>query len=121
MLDVRPDVDPRTVEMDTLVRDLRSHRPDFAVYVSGYAGQHIEFLDAIAARAAYVVGLVALATFVLLFLMTGSLLVPLKALVMNMLSLSATFGVLVWIFQDGHLAGLLGFKPPARIDPCSRS
>jgi uncharacterized membrane protein YdfJ with MMPL/SSD domain len=52
----------------------------------------------------------ALATFVLLFLMTGSVLVPLKALVMNTLSLGATFGALVWIFQDGHLSGPLGFQ-----------
>jgi RND superfamily putative drug exporter len=45
----------------------------------------------------------------LLFLMTGSVLVPIKALIMNLLSLGATFGALVWIFQDGHLSGLLGF------------
>jgi RND superfamily putative drug exporter len=51
-----------------------------------------------------------LATFILLFLMTGSILVPLKALVMNTLSLGATFGALVWVFQDGHLSGLLGFE-----------
>jgi RND superfamily putative drug exporter len=53
--------------------------------------------------------LIALATFMLLFLMTGSVLVPIKALIMNLLSLGATFGALVWIFQDGHLSGLLGF------------
>ncbi len=41
--------------------------------------------------------------------MTGSVLVPIKALVMNVLSLGATFGALVWIFQDGHLSGVLGF------------
>jgi RND superfamily putative drug exporter len=46
---------------------------------------------------------------VLLFLMTGSVLVPVKAIVMNVLSLGATFGVLVWVFQDGNLSGLLGF------------
>ena len=46
----------------------------------------------------------------LLFLLTGSVVVPLKAMVMNLLSLTATFGVLVWGFQDGHLSGLLGFE-----------
>jgi len=102
--------------MDTLVNDLRSHRPDFVVYVAGYAGQHVEFLDAIASRAPYVVGLVALATFVLLFLMTGSLLIPLKALVMNVVSLGASFGFLVWTFQDGHLEGLLDFRSAGGID-----
>jgi putative drug exporter of the RND superfamily len=56
-------------------------------------------------------GLIALATFVLLFMMFGSILVPIKALVLNVLSLSATFGALVWIFQDGHLSVLLDFTP----------
>jgi putative drug exporter of the RND superfamily len=54
--------------------------------------------------------LIGLATFVLLFLMTASVVVPLKALLMNALSLGATFGGLVWVFQQGHLSGLLGFE-----------
>ncbi|WP_257210802.1 MMPL family transporter [Actinomyces ruminis] len=54
---------------------------------------------------------IVLVTFVLLFLMTGSLLVPLKALVINLLSLAASVGVLTWVFQEGHLTGLLGFAP----------
>jgi RND superfamily putative drug exporter len=53
-------------------------------------------------------GLVFAATFVLLFLFTGSLVIPVKALALNILSLSATFGMMVWIFQEGHLTGLLG-------------
>ena len=48
-------------------------------------------------------------TFVLLFLLFGSVVVPLKALVLNVLSLSATFGAMVWVFQEGHFSGLLGF------------
>ena len=58
--------------------------------------------------AGVVLGFVALATLVLLFLMTGSIVVPLKALVMNVLSLGASFGALVWVFQDGHLSSILG-------------
>jgi len=50
-------------------------------------------------------------TFVVLFLMFGSVVLPLKALVMNALSIGATFGVLVWIFQDGNMTGLLSFEP----------
>lgn len=53
-----------------------------------------------------VLGLIGVVTFVLLFLLTGSVVLPLKALVMNVLSLGATFGALVWVFQDGHLGGL---------------
>ena len=55
--------------------------------------------------------LIALATFVLLFLFTGSIVVPIKALVLNLLMLSAVLGTMVWIFQDGHLASLLGVTP----------
>ncbi len=50
--------------------------------------------------------IIAIATFVLLFLFTGSVVLPLKALVLNILSLSATFGAMVWFFQEGHLDGL---------------
>ena len=57
-----------------------------------------------------------MATFVLLFLMSGSVLVPIKALVLNVLSLTATFGAMVWIFQDGNLSGLLGFTATGPID-----
>jgi RND superfamily putative drug exporter len=60
---------------------------------------------------------VGLATFVLLFLAFGSVVLPVKAIVMNVLSLSAAFGAIVWIFQDGHLSGLLRFTPTGTIDP----
>ena len=61
-------------------------------------------------------GLIAVITFVLLFLMFGSVLVPAKALVLNLLSLSATFGALVWIFQDGNLAGLFNITSTGALD-----
>jgi trehalose monomycolate/heme transporter len=60
---------------------------------------------------------VALATFVLLFLAFGSVVLPVKAIAMNVLSLSAMYGVVVWIFQEGHLSGLLQFTPNGTIDP----
>jgi RND superfamily putative drug exporter len=58
-----------------------------------------------------------LATFLLLFLAFGSLILPLQAIVMNILSLSAMYGVVTWIFADGHLSGLLGFTPNGTISP----
>ena len=61
--------------------------------------------------------LTAVATFVLLFLAFGSVVLPIKAIVMNMLSLSATFGIIVWVFQWGHLSGVLGLQRPGTIDP----
>ena len=64
---------------------------------------------------------VVLATFVLLFLAFGSLVLPVEAIVMNILSLSAMYGVVTWIFQDGHLSGLLGSPRTGRSAPPSRS
>jgi trehalose monomycolate/heme transporter len=60
---------------------------------------------------------VVIATFVLLFLAFGSLVLPLEAIVASILSLSAMYGVVTWIFQDGHLSGLLGFTPNGTISP----
>jgi RND superfamily putative drug exporter len=92
-----------------LVRTLRADRPGYRTYVSGSAAFLSDFKHQISSHAPYAALWIAAATFALLFLMTGSALVPIKALVMNTLSLGATFGALVWVFQDGHLAGLLGF------------
>ena len=61
------------------------------------------------------IALIAITTFVVLFMLFGSLLVPLKALVLNVLSLTATFGAMVWIFQDGHGSGLLDFTATGTI------
>jgi RND superfamily putative drug exporter len=62
------------------------------------------------------VGFVVAATYLVLFLLLGSVILPLKAVLMNFLSISASFGALVWIFQDGHLASQLNFTPSS-IDP----
>jgi RND superfamily putative drug exporter len=77
--------------------------------VTGRAAETVDDKAALLSRLPFVLGFVALATFVLLFLMTGSVVVPVKALLMNVLSLGASFGALVWVFQDGHLSGLLDF------------
>jgi RND superfamily putative drug exporter len=77
--------------------------------VTGQAAFLTDFKATIIQRLPYALAIIGLATFILLFLMTGSVLIPVKALVMNTLSLGATFGALVWIFQDGHLSSLLGF------------
>jgi RND superfamily putative drug exporter len=92
-----------------LVREVRAEDPGFTTYVTGAEALLVDFTEEIRDRGPWAVLTIALATFVLLFLMTGSVLVPLKAIVMNVLSLGATFGVVVWIFQYGNLEGLLGF------------
>ncbi|MCV7063675.1 MMPL family transporter [Mycolicibacterium vaccae] len=76
------------------------------VQMTGTAQINRDSVAAIISTLPVVLGLIAVIMFVLLFLLTGSVVVPLKALVLNTLSLSAAFGALVWIFQDGHLSGL---------------
>jgi RND superfamily putative drug exporter len=81
-----------------------------SVEMTGTAQINRDSVEAITSRLPLVLGLIAGITFVLLFLLTGSVVLPLKALVLNVLSLTAAFGALVWIFQDGHL-GALGTTP----------
>ncbi|MFW0784479.1 MMPL family transporter [Gordonia sp. CPCC 206044] len=76
------------------------------VMFTGLAATNADTVDAIYAHLPWVLAAIAVATFILLFLFTGSVVLPLKALVLNVLSLSATFGAMVWFFQDGHLDGL---------------
>jgi RND superfamily putative drug exporter len=76
------------------------------VEMTGTAQINHDSVEAITSRLPLVLGLIALITLVLLLLLTGSLVLPVKALVLNVLSLTAAFGALVWIFQDGHLGAL---------------
>jgi putative drug exporter of the RND superfamily len=108
-IDVTPAGATQGAVAQHLVAELRANRPAFRTWVTGPAAGLTDFKNEITQRLPYAFGLIALATFALLFLMTGSVLIPVKALVMNTLSLGATFGALVWIFQDGHLSHLLGF------------
>jgi RND superfamily putative drug exporter len=99
-----------------VVGDVRALDPPFAVGVTGDPAEIVDLRDSVTDRLPAAVAILVVATFALLFLMTGSVVVPAKAIVMNVLSLGATFGALVLVFQDGHLAGLLGFDPPGSLD-----
>ena len=81
-----------------------------AVQLSGNAQSNRDSVHAITSRLAMVFGFIAVVTLVLLFMLTGSVVLPIKAVLLNILSLTAAFGALVWIFQDGHL-GALGTTP----------
>jgi trehalose monomycolate/heme transporter len=87
------------------------------VLVGGTTAGLVDELASLGATLPWMALLTGVSTFVLLFLAFGSVVLPLKAIVMNVLSLSATFGVVVWIFQWGHLSGLLQFTPTGSIDP----
>ncbi|MBF6333290.1 MMPL family transporter [Nocardia transvalensis] len=77
----------------------------------GAEAMNVDGLHDLGSRIPLAAVLIALATFLVMFLFTGSVLLPLKTIVLNCLSLTAMFGMMVWLFQDGHLAGLVGFTP----------
>jgi RND superfamily putative drug exporter len=106
---VEPVASPgRQVAVDVVGR-IRAHRPAaFPIWVTGQDAVQHDFSDEVAEHAPRAALVVILATFVLLLLMTGSVLVPIKALIMNTLSLGASFGALVVVFQDGFGSRLLG-------------
>ncbi|MFB7180398.1 MMPL family transporter [Streptomyces sp. NPDC056257] len=104
-----PRADPEGRPADRLVRLVRADRPaDFPVWVTGRSALDIDFRAEVVDHAPRAAALIAATTFVFLLLMTGSVLLPLKAIAMNTLSLGASFGALVLVFQDGWGAGLLG-------------
>ncbi|AEH08228.1 MmpL domain-containing protein [Candidatus Protofrankia datiscae] len=112
-LEVVPSVDPASDAGQDLARAVRG-RPvpaGTSVLVGGPSAVLVDGKATISDHLPLAVGLIALTTFVLLFLFTGSVVMPLKALVLNALSLSAVLGAAVWVFQDGHLSGALGFLP----------
>ncbi|MDF1706176.1 MAG: MMPL family transporter [Aeromicrobium sp.] len=94
----------------SLVTDIRALDAPGEVLVGGTAADHVDQLATIADRIPLALLILGLLTFVTLFLMTGSVVLPVKALLMNLLTVSATFGLLVMIFQWGHLEGLLDFS-----------
>ncbi|TMK83402.1 MAG: MMPL family transporter [Actinobacteria bacterium] len=118
-LSVVPSVEPQSPAGERLVKAVRATPAPFAVLVTGPSAQLVDSKASIGGRLPLAALIIALTTFVILFLMTGSVVVPLKAIVLNVLSLSATFGAMVWIFQEGHLASSLGFTPTGTIDSTS--
>jgi RND superfamily putative drug exporter len=108
--------DPGGPEAVAVVHDIRATDPGFTFWVTGQAANQIDFVDALLEGLPWAVLIVVTATLVLLFLMTGSVLVPVKALLMNVISLTASLGVTVWIFQEGNLEGVLDFTSPGGVE-----
>jgi uncharacterized membrane protein YdfJ with MMPL/SSD domain len=112
---------PATVSTQArqIVTQLRALAPPAgaAMLVGGTTAQLVDELGSLGGTLPWMALLVGVSTFVLLFLAFGSVVLPVKAIVMNVLSLSATFGVIVWIFQWGHLSRLLQFTSTGSIDP----
>jgi len=115
-LTVFSDVEPVSPEGEQLAGQIRSLDTEVPFLVTGAAAQLVDSKTAIFGLVPLALGIIAAATFVLLFLMTGSVLVPIKAIVLNVLSLGATFGAMVWVFQNGNGAELLNFTPTGTLD-----
>jgi trehalose monomycolate/heme transporter len=118
-IDLRYQPDPLSAQARQIVQRVRA-APGPAgsrVEVGGQTAQLVDELSSLSATVPWMALVMAAATFVLLFLAFGSVVLPVKAIVANLLSLSATFGVVVWIFQEGHLSGLLRFEPTGTLDP----
>ncbi|WP_327288733.1 MMPL family transporter [Streptomyces sp. NBC_01198] len=87
------------------------------VLVGGRPAMDVDRLATLGDGLPWMLGIMAAATFVLLFLSFGSIVLPLVAVVMNLVSIGASFGVIIWIFQQGHLSGLLHFTPTGFLEP----
>lgn len=85
--------------------------------VGGRTAADLDQLDSLGGRLPWMLAMVAVSTFLLLFLAFGSIVLPLKAIAMNVISIGASFGVVVWIFQDGHLSEWLGFTVTGFLEP----
>ena len=105
-------------EARAIVREIRSLAPPSGgeLLVTGFTAIDVDTVDFITAHTPVAIAFVMVATVIVLFLLLGSVVLPLKAVVMNLLSISASFGALVWVFQDGHLSQQLAFTP-GPVDP----
>jgi len=116
VVDLVPAGTSQGAQATALVEEIRTHPPAFDTQVGGPAAELLDVKDKLSDRLPVAAAVVVLATLVLLFMMTGSVVVPVKAVIMNILSLGASFGAMVWIFQHGHLSGLLGFDSVGALD-----
>ncbi|HVC38547.1 MAG TPA: MMPL family transporter [Candidatus Dormibacteraeota bacterium] len=115
--EVANDFSPDSNAAATLVRRLRAVAgpPGSQALVTGGAALSVDFLQAFGATIPWAVLLVVAVTMVVLFLTFGSVLLPIKAVLMSLISISAAFGAMVWIFQEGHLSNVLKFTPAGNI------
>jgi uncharacterized membrane protein YdfJ with MMPL/SSD domain len=115
-IDVLPPGDALSPAGKDVLEAVRALPPPVPVAVTGAAARFSDQQASLADGLPLALGLLAVTTFAILFLMTGSVVLPVKALLMNLLTLSATFGILVLIFQDGNLEGLLDFQSPGGLE-----
>jgi RND superfamily putative drug exporter len=116
LLAVAPVASPQSSAAQQLVHRVREIRKPFYVGVAGQTAALVDLKHSLLAHLPAVLAIVIGSTLIILFLMTGSAVLPIKAVLMNALTLSAVFGILVLIFQDGHLEGPLSFHSEGALD-----
>jgi RND superfamily putative drug exporter len=99
---------PRSPEAQKLIHDLREINAPQGTLVGGAAADYTDSQDAISNTLPWALGWIAISVLILLFVFTGSIILPIKAVLLNVMSLTATLGVLTWVFVDGHLQWLVG-------------
>ena len=115
-IDVVPSGDALSASAKRLVKDIRGSPPSFPVQVTGGTAGFLDQQSSLGDSLPLGLILLCSSTLVILFLMTGSVVLPVKALIMNLLTLSAAFGLLVLIFQDGRLERLLAFDAQGALE-----
>ncbi|MDQ3647377.1 MAG: MMPL family transporter [Actinomycetota bacterium] len=115
-IDVVSAGDPLDDQSQELVEAIRSLQSPLDPGVTGDTADFVDQQSSLGSRLPFGFAILCVTTLVLLFLLTGSLILPLKALLMNVLTLSAAFGLLVLIFQDGRLEGLLGYESEGALE-----
>ena len=110
--------DPSSDEARNILKAIRHDQgvADAQILVGGETAVDVDVIQFIYSKVPLAVGTVVVLTYILLFLLTGSVVLPLKAIVLNFLSIGASFGALVWIFQQGHFSNILNFTPQS-LDP----
>jgi RND superfamily putative drug exporter len=116
LLEVSPSTPTYGEASRNLVQAIRALHPSFYVGVTGETAGFVDLEHSLGAHLPIVLSLVIAVTLLVLLLMTGSVVLGIKAVLMNALSLSAVYGVLVFIFQQGHLQGLLSFRSTGALD-----
>jgi len=99
---------PRTPEAQSLIHAIRDINAPQGTLVGGVAADYTDSQDGISSTLPWALGWIALSVLVLIFIFTGSIILPIKAVLLNVLSLAATMGILTWVFIDGHLQWLVG-------------
>jgi RND superfamily putative drug exporter len=115
-LSVVSTVEPYSDAGRKLVEEVRDLAAPFQVQVTGSGARFVDTMAALSDRLPYAAAIIVITTLILLFLLSGSVVMPVKAIILNMLSLTATFGAMVFVFQDGNLQWLVGdFTPTGSI------